>query len=146
MEKYARLDADGVVQEICTAEALATHEPNLAATFVACPDGMESGATRNTDGTWAAYVPPAVAPEPLPLITPMTLYMAFKPAERIAIKASTDAMVMEFWAMYQLSVQLNKPTDPNLVSVREALNYLAGGAGILASTDRIAQIMAGVPQ
>ena len=89
----------------------------------------------------------------LPVLTPMTLYMAFTPAERIAIKASTDPMVVEFWTMYQLSVQLQKPTDPNLVSVQEALAYLAQpkdatppGAGILASKDRIAQILAGIPQ
>lgn len=89
----------------------------------------------------------------LPVLTPMTLYMAFTPAERIAIKASTDPMVMEFWAMYQLSVQLQKPTDPNLVSVQEALAYLAQpkdamppGAGILASQARVTQILAGIPQ
>jgi hypothetical protein len=91
--------------------------------------------------------------ESLPVLTPMTLYMAFTPAERIAIKASTDQMVIEFWAMYQLSVQLEKPTDPNLVSVQEALAYLAQpkdatppGAGILASQDRVKQILAGIPQ
>jgi hypothetical protein len=88
----------------------------------------------------------------LPLLTPMTLYLAFTPAERIAIKASTDAMVKEFWATYQLSAQLEKPTDPNLVSVQSMLAYLAApvspgpGAGILASQARIAQILAGIPQ
>jgi len=85
-------------------------------------------------------------------LTPMTLYMAFTPSERIKIKASSDPLVMEFWAMYQLSAQLQKDTDPNLVSVQEALAYLATpvtpgpGAGILASTARIAQISAGIPQ
>jgi len=88
----------------------------------------------------------------LPLLTPMTLYMAFTPAERIAIKASKDPQVMEFWDMYQLSVTLNKPTDPNLVSVREALAYLAApvspgpGAGILASAARVEQIRQGIAQ
>lgn len=94
------------------------------------------------------FSPPAL----LPLLTPMTLYMAFKPAERIAIKASVDPLVQEFWAMYQLSVQLQKPTDPNLPSVREAIGYLAApvepgpGAGILASAERIGEILAGIPQ
>lgn len=88
----------------------------------------------------------------LPLLTPMTLYMAFTPTERIKIKASTDPLVIEFWAMYQLSVQLNKPTDPNLISVQEALAYLAApvsagqGAGILASVERVQQVLAGIPQ
>jgi hypothetical protein len=93
------------------------------------------------------------APAPLlPLLTPMTLYMAFQPAERVAIKASKDPMVTEFWTMYQLSVDLQKPTDPNLVSVRKALEYLAApvepgpGAGILAGPERVEQIRAGIPQ
>lgn len=92
------------------------------------------------------------AVEALPLLTPMTLYMAFKPQERIAIKTSADPLVQEFWAMYQLSVQLQKPTDPNLPSVRDAIGYLAApvepgpGAGILASPERIEEILAGIPQ
>jgi len=87
-----------------------------------------------------------------PLLTPMSLYMAFTPAERIAIKASKDPMVAEFWAMYQLSVQLDKPTDPNLASVRDIVAYLAKpaspgpGGGILASPERVQQILAGIPQ
>lgn len=88
----------------------------------------------------------------LPVLTPMTLYMAFTAAERIAIKNSADPMVKEFWEMYDMSVRLNKPTDPNLVSVQEALQYLATpaspgpGAGILASQDRVQQILQGIPQ
>ncbi|ELX13861.1 hypothetical protein Jab_1c25010 [Janthinobacterium sp. HH01] len=88
----------------------------------------------------------------LPLLTPMSLYMAFTPAERIAIKASKDPIVAEFWSMYQLSVQLDKPTDPNLASVRDIIAYLAKpaspgpGGGILASPERVQQILAGIPQ
>lgn len=95
----------------------------------------------------------APVPVPLALLTPMTLYLAFSPAERIAIKKSTDQMVMEFWATYQLSVQLGTMTDPNLVSVQQGIGYLArpatatpAGPGILASADRVTQILAGVLQ
>jgi len=109
----------------------------------------ECGDRRFTDPEQSSYAPIVV----LPLLTPMTLYMAFTPAERIAIKASTDPMVVEFWAMYQLSVQLDKPTDPNLISVQEAMQYLAQpttatppGPGILASQERVQQILAGIPQ
>lgn len=88
----------------------------------------------------------------LPLLTPMSLYMAFTPAERIAIKTSKDPMVAEFWSMYQLSAQLDQPTDPNLASVRDIIVYLAKpaspgpGGGILASPERVQQILAGIPQ
>ena len=108
------------------------------------------------DVGWSVEVingtPVFAQPSLLPLLTPMTLYMAFAPAERIAIKASKDPLVVEFWAMYELSVQLDKPTDPNLVSVQEALAYLATpaspgpGGGILASPTRVQQILAGIPQ
>ena len=87
------------------------------------------------------------------VLTPMQFYLAFTPSERMSIKKSTDINVVEFWATYQLASQLNSPIDPNLVSVQEALTYMATpttatppGAGILASTARIAQISAGTPQ
>ena len=108
----------------------------------------ECGDQRFTDVHCDAYAPV----QQLPLLTPMTLYMAFTTQERIAIKASQDPLVKEFWEMYQLSVSLQKPTDPNLVSVREAIGYLAApanpgpGAGILSSPERVQQILAGVPQ
>lgn len=86
-------------------------------------------------------------------LTPMTFYLAFTPAERILIKASTDERVKEFWSTYELAVQLNKNVDPRLVSVRQAIVYMAQkpdgtppGPGILASTERIQQILSGIPQ
>ncbi len=99
-------------------------------------------------------VPEFTAPAAkIPLLTPMQFYLAFTPTERIAIKPSTDPMVQEFWATYQLAAQTNHDIDPNLVSVQEALTYMATaktatppGAGILASTSRIQQILAGIPQ
>lgn len=111
------------------------------------PPHVEHGATpRFVDGGWntAAAYPP---------LTPMSVYMAFTSDERIAIQKSVDPYVVDFWKMYQLSVTLNKPTDPNLVSVQRALAYLAQpatanppGAGILAAPERIEQIRLGIPQ
>ncbi len=109
------------------------------------PPHVEGMVPRWLDGAWVDQVR-------LPMLTPMTLYMAFKPLERIAIKNSSDPLVQEFWAMYQLSVQLGKPTDPNLLSVREAIAYLAApkdpgpGAGILEGLERVDEILAGIPQ
>lgn len=154
MSKYARLDAANTVIEIfehATLTPSTTHIAAIAAQFIPCPDAVVVGSTKS-GSTWtppAAITPPT---PPLPLLTPMTFYMAFTPAERIAIKASADALVAEFWATYQLSVQLDKPTDPNLPSVQHGLAYLAApvspgpGAGILASPDRVQQILAGIPQ
>jgi hypothetical protein len=108
----------------------------------------ECGNMRFTDPaqTWYASV------QVYPILTPMQFYLAFTPTERIAIKNSTDTNVKEFWATYELAVQLNEMIDPNLVSVQEGLAWLAtpttatpAGPGILAST-RPAQISQGIPQ
>ena len=88
----------------------------------------------------------------LPMLTPVQFYTSFTAQEMIAIKGSSDPLVKEFFARYQIALQVNEPIDPNLVSVQEGLAYLAApvspgpGAGILASTTRIAQILAGTPQ
>jgi len=161
MSKYARIE-NGTALEIFTpSEGFKLADcftPEIAALFMECPDNVTAGSTVDSNGEWEiAPVPelppnnvtPAEVYEPL---TPMTLYMAFTPDERIAIKASSDPYVKEFWEMYQLSVQLNKPTDPNLVSVQNALGYLTltpestpPGPGIL-QPERVAQILAGIPQ
>ena len=108
----------------------------------------ECGNMRFTDPSQTLYQ--AVAS--YPILTPMQLYLAFTPSERIAIKKSTDPDVIEFWATYQLAVQTNTPIDPNLISVQEGLDWLAtpttatpAGPGILA-TSRITQILNGVQQ
>jgi hypothetical protein len=156
MTKYARIISSVAVEVFTPHNGFSLSEcfhPDVAATFSAVPDNVTAGSTVDGAGHWTiAPDAPAPAPGPMPMLTPMTLYMAFTPAERIAIKTSADAMVKEFWAMYQLAVQLEKDIDPNLISVQEAMDYLAApaspgpGGGILASQARIAQILAGIPQ
>lgn len=159
MTTYARIENQTVIEVFVPHSGFALNEcfcPEVVAMFVEVPDMVVVGSTTDDTGTWTPPAPP-VAPgsgedAPLELLTPMTFYLAFTPAERIEIKASKDPIVVEFWATYQLSVQLNRPVDPNLVSVRQALAYLAApidpgpGVGILASPERIAQILAGIPQ
>ncbi len=151
MTTYAR-NVNNVAVDVTTTNPSTIFYPTVAAEFITVPDGTQNGATY-TNGTWTN--PPASAPAPAryPALTPMQFYLAFTPAERIAIKASTDATVKEFWATYELAAQLNNTIDPNLTSVQEGLTYLATpttatppGAGILASTARIVQISNGVPQ
>lgn len=152
MKTYARI-IGGHAVDVVTVDPTELFHPDVAAEFVTVPDGTGNG-DRYDGTTWTKAPPPApAAPGPLPVLTPMTFYLAFKPAERIAIKASADPMVAEFWASYQLAVQLDKPVDPNLPSVAEGVAYLAQGPndtppgpGLLASRDRIAQILNGEPQ
>lgn len=151
--KFA-LVVDGVAVNVIDGDPTEFFHGDVASQLVEVPLYVEVGA-QQIDGVWRNPEPTEPVQEvlePMPLLTPMTLYMAFKPAERIAIKTSSDPLVQEFWAMYQLSVQLQKPTDPNLPSVREAIGYLAApvepgpGAGILAGAERIGEILAGIPQ
>ena len=126
MTTYAR-NVNNVAVDVVTADPKTLFYPTIAAEFIVVPDGTQNGATYNaTTGVWTAPpAPPTPAPAPYPVLSPMQFYLAFTPTERLAIKKSTDPMVMEFWATYQLAAQTNTSIDPNLVSVQEGLTYLA---------------------
>ena len=153
MTNYAHV-IDNVAIDVTASPATSFH-PEIAGRFIAVPDDVRPGWILN-NGSWSAPPPPepfTPPPQPFPNLLPMQFYMAFKPTERMAIKASTDPHVVEFWATYQLAVQTNSPINPNLVSVVEGLTYLATpttatppGVGILADVSRVAEIQAGVPQ
>lgn len=125
---------------------------DVLAGSVPVPDNVEPGWIVNADG--AIVAPEIIVPEvKYASLTPMSFYLSFTPTERIAIKKSSDPVVEEFWATYELAAQTNSNIDPNLVSVQESLAYLAipttatpPGPGILTSTARIAQISNGVTQ
>jgi hypothetical protein len=146
MAKFARLDGANTVIELFehpTLKPSDTHIAAIAAQFVPCPDTVVGGAKKSGN----SWTNPTVAADAqiLPLLAPMAFYMAFKPAERIAIKASTDAMVVEFWATYEMAKELDNSIDPNLPSMSESLGHLVG-AGILSSAARVQEIRLGVPQ
>lgn len=150
MTTYARIVSGQAVDVTTLNPAEAFHE-DVAVQFVTVPDGTENGDLFDGQNWAKAPAPPASVL--LPKLTPMTFYLSFNPAERMKIKASTDLEVMEFWDTYQRAERTDTMVDPNLVSVREGLAYLAQGPGdtppgpgILASKDRIDQILAGIPQ
>lgn len=112
---------------------------------------VESGYVSDPEKSWRIEYDGASAAL-LPLVGPMAFYMAFTPAERVAISTSTDTLVADFWSMVQMSIQLGRSIDPNLGSVRKAVSYLAEpvdpgpGAGILAGPERVEQILLGIAQ
>lgn len=137
MEHYL-LDANGYL--IGTCSGIAAPQPS---TDIPPPIGIQK--PQFVNGAWLTGQ--------YQHLTPMQFYLAFTPTERMAIKKSADPVVVEFWATYQLAVQTGTSMDPNLVSVQEALTYLATpttatppGAGILASAARVTAISQGVPQ
>lgn len=145
MNNNARMDADGVVIEICSDAAVKTHNPDLAGEFVGCPEWVKPNDTY-IDGNWIAAPPAPPAPVLIPKMTPMTLYLAFTPNERVRIKKSVDAMVNDFWDTFKIQLDQGHMIDPNFPSLVESVTHLAGPVGVLTSPDRIAQILNGEPQ
>ena len=152
MSNNYALIQNGVAVEIVSPAAYNIFNSTTQSLFVSCPSTVTGGYTFVPPSTWTApHAPPAPVVK-YPILTPMQFYLAFTPTERIAIKKSTDLIVVEFWATYQLAAQLNNTIDPNLISVQEGLDWLAtpttatpAGPGILA-TSRITQILNGVQQ
>ena len=147
MTTWAR-SVNNQAADVTTTDPSTIFHPAVSAQFMVVTDGTKNGATF-ANGAWTNPPTPAPMPEPIiyPMLTPMQYYLAFTPSERIAIKGSSDPVVKEAWATYELAAQLNETINPNLVSVQEALSYFTTTTPpILASTARIAQILAGIPQ
>lgn len=143
MTKFTRLDAHGVAIEVCSAEAHATHEPTLAATFIECPDSVTAGATL-ISGTWQAFVPPEPpAPRP-PRVTPPQFFLLFTMAEQVALEGLRSSTP---W----LNLFFKRLEDPRLTEVDLSLESVQGGvAQALAlvhtgdTSARVAEVLTGV--
>jgi hypothetical protein len=153
MTTWARNISNSAIDVVTSDPALLYHS-SIAKTFIVVPDVVQNHWGFNpSTATWSAPTPSTApvtgANQPM---TAMQFYLAFTPSERIAIKRSTDPMIAEFWATFQLAAQQNHMIDPTLNSVIDGVNYLAipatatpPGPGIVVAA-RIPQILAGVPQ
>lgn len=123
MSLYARI-LDGVAVDICADPATQFH-PQLAAQFEPVPDDVVVG-SRLVDGVWQAPdVPalvPALAPAPIRTVSPVDFMLRFTAPERVAVRASTDPIVIDWLRLLD---------DPRLQSVhldlpatREAVAHL----------------------
>jgi hypothetical protein len=132
------VEAGAVLLAVQSAASHAATHGSVQALWVEVPDGTLPGAVSDGEGGWAN-------PDPDPVVlTPMQFYLAFTPAERVAIKASTNPLVQEFWQTFELAVQTNTSIHTALQSVVDGVNALAT-AGLIAE-GRVADILAGVPQ
>lgn len=98
--------------------------------------------TVDTHGV-ATFAAPAGAPNLQ--LSAMQFYQVFTPAERVAIKGSADALVLDFWSTYNLAAQTNSTIDMNLSSIQQGVQHLRS-QGILASDERVTQVLAGIAQ
>lgn len=100
-------------------------DPEVRAGYVDIPDGAAVNIGDSyVNGVFKA--PPAVQPQgTYPTLTPMQFYLKFTVAERIAVKASIDPLVKEFWETYQVALQTGSNIDFNIADNRAALAYMS---------------------
>lgn len=83
----------------------------------------DCGQVRFTDAEGILYEPVFNEDElPITLVTPIQFKMLFTPLERVAIKASEDPVVQDFFSLVE-DPRLTA-VDRNLQSVENALRYL----------------------
>jgi hypothetical protein len=125
--KYARIVNNAAVDTRDTSpEGCFTQ--NIVEEFVEVPDEVQGGWI-NDSGTWSA---PAIKPEPAPIpvevippvVSTIQFKLLFKSAERIAIKTSTDPIVIDFFDIVN-DIRLTE-VNLNSKSTRDALGYLEG--------------------
>lgn len=154
MKTYARIVNNRAV-DVTTSDPTTLFHPDVASQFVKVPNGTMNNATLSGD-VWTN--PVVVTPEPvdpvLPTISAMQFYLSFTIAEILAIKGSSDPIVKEFYARYEIAERTDTPIDPNLVSVKNGLTYLSMTNQVPATdppspylhSDRIPKILLGIPQ
>ena len=143
MAQHARLSEDGVVLEVASDAALATHAPALVAAFTSCPDDVQAGWTHSSSGQWAA--PAAIAYPGVPAATTSNIpapafFMRFSPQEEAAIRASSDPVVQVF--LRRIDDPRALTVDVSLPAVAQGVDYLTTTTPALLAQDRVAQILA----
>lgn len=132
------VSAGAVLIAVQSQESHEATDPTVKPLWIPVPDGTLAGAVSDGEGGWTN-------PDPGPVVlSPMQFYLAFTPTERVAIKASTDPLVAEFWQTFELAVQTATVIHTGLASVTDGVNALV--TANLINANRVADVLAGVPQ
>lgn len=128
MSNFARI-IDSVATDVSTDPNSRFH-PDIAAQFVPVPADVKAG-WRLVGDTWEPRLPgvpePEPSAEPAPpssqKVSPIEFKLLFTAPERVAIKASRDPIVIDFFSI----VEDERLTfvDLGLKSTREGLSHLA---------------------
>jgi len=143
--KYAWIEA-AAIRDIAPSNPAEIYHPDIAALYsVQVPDDAEQGDTFSngvlTKRVIPEYIPPEpAAPTPPPKVSVIEYKMLFTSAERIAVKASADPVIID------LQELMNDPRTANvdlaLQSISDALDYMTY-LGLIA-VGRKAEILTGV--
>lgn len=143
--KNAWIDAaTNTIRDIAHGDPMAIYHPDIAALYdTDVPDEAQNGDSF-VSGVWTAKpVPDAVVPEPVapvpPKVTVIEYKMLFTSAERIAVKASADPVVVDLREL--MDDPRTSHVDLSLQSIRDALDYMTV-LGLIA-TGRKAEILTG---
>lgn len=139
--KYAWLEAT-TIRDICPGNPAEFYHPDVAAHYdTEVPDDAENGDT--WDGTTLTKKPVPVAPAPVapvpPKVSVIEYKMLFTSAERIAVKASTDPVIIDLQELMNDPRTVN--VDLSLKSISDALDYMTY-LGLIAP-GRKAEILTG---
>ena len=145
MSKFARIEDGAAVEIISVPDGFTIDEcfhADVVSLFTACPEDVTVGSTVDNKGTWSiSPVAPVEEPAPkAPKVSPVQFKLLFTAPERVAIKASTDAVVKDFFEI------VNDPrltfVDLGLQSTQDAMTYLVGKNLLTAA--RAAEVLTGV--
>lgn len=141
--KHARIVNNQAV-DVRTESPDGCFTPDIVAEFAEVPGEVENGWTLG-NGVWSAPVvlepAPVTPPAPVPpKVSPVEFKLLFTSAERVAIKASTDPVVLDFFSIVE--DQRLTHVDLALQSTQDALSYLESKA--LIAVGRKAAILTGM--
>ena len=129
------------VREICKGNPSELYHPDIAVHFDTEIDEDVLVGAELVKGVWVnptVTTIEAVIVPTLPMLSPVEFKMLFTSAERIAIKSSTDPVVIDFFEL--ISDPRLTQVDRNLQSVKDAIAYLES-KGLIA-VGRLAEIFA----
>lgn len=135
---------NSVIRDISQGEPAAIYHPDIATLYnTEVPDDAQNGDSY-VDGVWTAKpMPEYVAPTPAavipPKVTVIEYKMLFTSAERIAVKASADPVIIDLQELMNDPRTVN--VDLSLQSISDALDYMTA-IGLIAA-GRKAEILTG---
>lgn len=143
--KYAWIEND-IIRDIAPGNPEQFYHPSVAAHYdTEVPDDAENGDTFSNGVLTKRPVPEVVVqtPEPVvvkpPKVSVIEYKMLFTSAERIAVKASTDPVIIDLQELMNDPRTVN--VDLSLQSISDALDYMTA-IGLIAA-GRKAEILTG---
>jgi|GEM_PF-1326445 len=133
MTKHARIQDDGLVLEICTADPATLFVEEIASQFVAVPETVEVGDVKK--GNTFQKVEVALPPEPEArpkVVSQSAFYSALSSAERIALRSaqSTDALIDDFLMMLETTgnAEISSADGVAALAHFKAQGYISAGS------------------